>query len=69
MTLVLRFNLEKGILMLCVEGVLTGDFGPIAWCTIRDLNELPEKARELLRRGLNKLKSEENRETVKRWLG
>ena len=65
--LVLRLNLEKGILMLHGEG-LGEDSGPIAWTTIKSLDELSEKARELLERGLNKIRSSENRETVKRWL-
>jgi len=65
--LVLRLNLEKGILMLHGEG-LGEDSGPIAWTTVRSIDELSEKARELLQRGLNKIRSNENRETVKRWL-
>ena len=65
--LVLRLNLEKGILMLHGEG-LGEDSGPIAWTTVRSIDELSEKARELLQRGLNKIKLNENRETVRRWL-
>ena len=66
--LVLRLNLEKGILMLHGEG-LGEDSGPIAWTTVRSIDELSEKARELLQRGLNKVREKENREVIKRWLG
>jgi len=66
--LVLRFNLGKAILMLHGEG-LGEDSGPITWTTIRSIDELSQKARELLERGLNKVRSEENREVIRRWLG
>ena len=66
-SLVLRFNLGKAILMLHGEG-LGEDSGPITWTTIRSIDELSQKARELLQRGLNKVRSEENREVIRRWL-
>lgn len=66
-SLVLRFNLGKAILMLHGEG-LGEDSGPITWTTVRSIDELSEKARELLQRGMNKVREKENRETIKRWL-
>ena len=64
---VLRLNLNKSILMLAVEGI-SEDSGPISWTTVRSIDELSEKAKELLQRGMNKVREKENRETIKRWL-
>ena len=67
--LVLRLNLQAGLLSLVAEGLDDEDCGMLARTSVGSLDELPGAARELLERALPRLRSRANVEVARRWLG